>query len=227
MHVLDSSISSAPSARLSKLKQTVKLLYAIYGFRLFSICTQTILFSYLLWVVKLTVCVCDTTPRVKKTLRLQRLNKNIGLHVSQGSVDGNEWDTIKEHWSDLSLDKKSACRAWSLASNEFYSHFRILQTGANSNNHFVSSFEFAMFCDLPYLVGCYIRPIFMDGLVEPHRKFLSREKQVVEPEFTVLTFTWEIHKITEIRVLFSDHVCSKSNIESCSLNHQLLRRFVA
>jgi len=63
----------------------------------------------------------------------------------QGSQDGVSWTTLKTHSNDTSLKTKGGSHTWALpASSVFYSLFRLLQTGPNSNNHHylaISGFE--------------------------------------------------------------------------------------
>jgi len=57
----------------------------------------------------------------------------------EGSNDGRRWFTLKNHTDDPGLDKKGATHTWELdesARRGAFSHFRIFQTGKNSNNHY-------------------------------------------------------------------------------------------
>ena len=53
----------------------------------------------------------------------------------QGSLDGKEWTIIREHINDTSLDKKSQPHTWKLETSNYYSKFRVVQCGENSNRH--------------------------------------------------------------------------------------------
>lgn len=56
----------------------------------------------------------------------------------QGSGDGVHWETLRVHQDDDSLMSAGDTASWPIAGlkeNDFYSHFRILQTGKNSNQH--------------------------------------------------------------------------------------------
>lgn len=57
--------------------------------------------------------------------------------VLEGSNDGVNWDTIKQHNNDQGLNKKGGTFTWTIdAQGRRYRMFRMLQTGVNSNNHF-------------------------------------------------------------------------------------------
>eukprot|EP01083_Nonionella_stella_P046664 124921_1 len=53
----------------------------------------------------------------------------------QASNDNQTWVTLREHHSDISLNIKGDTHTWSVNCARFYSHFRLVQTGPNSNNH--------------------------------------------------------------------------------------------
>jgi len=53
----------------------------------------------------------------------------------EGSNSGDKWDLLREHVKDESLCAKGQSHTWELDTQEFYSMFRILQTGVNSNQH--------------------------------------------------------------------------------------------
>ena len=58
--------------------------------------------------------------------------------VLEGSNDGQQWATLREHKGDAALNKKGATHTWALsgpASEQSYRLFRVRQTGRNSNNH--------------------------------------------------------------------------------------------
>lgn len=57
----------------------------------------------------------------------------------EGSNDGKEWILLKEHKHDFSLNSNNSTFQWNLNINGlFFSKFRILQTGKNSNgNHMI------------------------------------------------------------------------------------------
>ena len=54
----------------------------------------------------------------------------------EASVNGTDWFTLSVHSDDKSLSRKGATHCWQLAGQQGqYTHFRIWQTGFNSNNH--------------------------------------------------------------------------------------------
>jgi len=53
----------------------------------------------------------------------------------EGSNDGKDWELIKQHTHDHSLKTKGQCHTWYVGAPNFYSMFRIIQTGLNSNQH--------------------------------------------------------------------------------------------
>jgi len=53
----------------------------------------------------------------------------------EGSNNGKDWELIKHHRDDDSLKTKGQCHTWLVGTPNFYSMFRIIQTGFNSNNH--------------------------------------------------------------------------------------------
>jgi len=53
----------------------------------------------------------------------------------EGSNDGHRWNLIMAHKDDAALKKKGQEYIWNVDCNQFYSHFRIFQTGTNSNRH--------------------------------------------------------------------------------------------
>eukprot|EP00475_Leptophrys_vorax_P022175 TRINITY_DN30176_c0_g1_i1.p1 TRINITY_DN30176_c0_g1~~TRINITY_DN30176_c0_g1_i1.p1 ORF type:complete len:1071 (+),score=235.80 TRINITY_DN30176_c0_g1_i1:49-3213(+) len=63
----------------------------------------------------------------------------------EGSQDGRNWDVIRVHENDNGLpNMKGSTHTWFVNSLQFYSHFRVIQTGKNSNNHWylaLSGFE--------------------------------------------------------------------------------------
>jgi len=66
--------------------------------------------------------------------------------VLQGSVDGNTWVDLSVHKEDESLNGKGSTATWTLQKQQsmWFSYFRVLQTGPNSNKHFylpLSGFE--------------------------------------------------------------------------------------
>lgn len=67
--------------------------------------------------------------------------------VFQGSVDGATWTTLRAHKEDTTLNGKGAAATWALQDvpeQGYFSHFRVFQTGPNSNKHFylpISGFE--------------------------------------------------------------------------------------
>ena len=55
--------------------------------------------------------------------------------MSQGSVDGFSWTTLRDHVDDQALQGKGATASWRLDGPDFYAYFRLVQTGPNSNGH--------------------------------------------------------------------------------------------
>ena len=54
----------------------------------------------------------------------------------QGSNDGAEWSTLKQHQNDKSFsDEACSVAAWPVQTEQAFRHFRIQQTGPNSKNH--------------------------------------------------------------------------------------------
>ncbi len=53
----------------------------------------------------------------------------------QGSNDGIQWRTLSTHTNDPSLQARGDEASWRVDGTEAWSHFRILQTGPNSNGH--------------------------------------------------------------------------------------------
>ena len=47
----------------------------------------------------------------------------------------NEWEVIREHQNDDSLNGKGATHTWTVRATQWYSQFRIVQTAENSNRH--------------------------------------------------------------------------------------------
>jgi len=56
--------------------------------------------------------------------------------VFEASNDQRNWDNIRTHSKDSSLQNAGQCFTWPVDCAEFYSNFRLRMTGANSNNHF-------------------------------------------------------------------------------------------
>ncbi len=51
----------------------------------------------------------------------------------KGSINGQDWTTIKTHTNDKSLNGKGSSHTWKIdGCNEFYSQFQIVMTGKNS-----------------------------------------------------------------------------------------------
>lgn len=62
----------------------------------------------------------------------------------EGSVDGESWELIREHVNDSALARRGDAHTWAVTCETAYTQFRILQTGANSNDHYylcISGFE--------------------------------------------------------------------------------------
>ena len=53
----------------------------------------------------------------------------------QGSVDGQNWITLKKHENDTSLNDKGKTKTWNVDCNEWYSHFRVRMLDKNDNGH--------------------------------------------------------------------------------------------
>jgi len=53
----------------------------------------------------------------------------------EGSNNGKDWELIRQHKDDYSLKTKGQCYTWNVGAPNFYSIFRIIQTGLNSNQH--------------------------------------------------------------------------------------------
>eukprot|EP01006_Ploeotia_vitrea_P052211 TRINITY_DN67660_c9_g12_i2.p1 TRINITY_DN67660_c9_g12~~TRINITY_DN67660_c9_g12_i2.p1 ORF type:complete len:1039 (+),score=601.97 TRINITY_DN67660_c9_g12_i2:75-3191(+) len=53
----------------------------------------------------------------------------------QGSNDGYNWETLRKHQNDESLQQKGQAFIWPLNVESFYRMFRVLQWGPNSNQH--------------------------------------------------------------------------------------------
>eukprot|EP01084_Bolivina_argentea_P310195 536723_1 len=52
----------------------------------------------------------------------------------EGSHDGMNWNILKQHQNDESLNSKSGIHSWDVDCNKFFSHFRIIITGKNADN---------------------------------------------------------------------------------------------
>lgn len=97
---------------------------------------------------------CVTTPEKKSWFLIDLLNYVVKpthytlRHYStwdteairnwrfQGSMDNNKWTTLMHHNEDDALKQKGATHTWKIPNNTGrYRTFRILQTGANSNQH--------------------------------------------------------------------------------------------
>lgn len=67
--------------------------------------------------------------------------------VLEASVDGKQWTVLRAHTGDAALDRRGATHTWPLelpAGAPAYRHFRVRQTGLNSNRHYylaLSGFE--------------------------------------------------------------------------------------
>lgn len=65
----------------------------------------------------------------------------------EGSNDGTQWTPLRSHFDDRALTTRGATASWEingLSPEAAFSHFRIIQTGPNSNNHLylaLSGFE--------------------------------------------------------------------------------------
>jgi len=67
----------------------------------------------------------------------------------EASNDGMEWKVIREHRGDVSLKKKGQEFVFPVQCNEFYSSFRLYQTGPNSNrHHYLAISGFDIFGDI-------------------------------------------------------------------------------
>ena len=53
----------------------------------------------------------------------------------EGSNDGYNWTVIRQHVDDRSLRKAGGTHTWSVNSDRYFSQFRIMMTGENSNNN--------------------------------------------------------------------------------------------
>lgn len=54
----------------------------------------------------------------------------------QGSNDGKNWSVLKRHVNDASLNAGYGSASWPITDcTKSYRHFRILQTGKNSNGN--------------------------------------------------------------------------------------------
>ena len=65
----------------------------------------------------------------------------------EGSTNGSNWTVIKTHANDAALNGKGKAHSWPIPAqfhSTYFSYFRIIQTGENSNKHFylaLSGFE--------------------------------------------------------------------------------------
>eukprot|EP01083_Nonionella_stella_P086200 239307_1 len=51
----------------------------------------------------------------------------------QGSNNGTQWDTLRNHWGDSNINNKYDTHTWTIDVDEYYQMFRILMTGLNSD----------------------------------------------------------------------------------------------
>ena len=95
------------------------------------------------------VCSACSTKKEAETINWNRREALfLRLIEDYKSKDGGKtWTNIKRHENDASLNQKGATHTWEISTKEtetiqFFSLFRILQTGFNSNRHYVSNFSF-------------------------------------------------------------------------------------
>jgi hypothetical protein len=101
----------------------------------------------------------------------------------QGSNDGAEWSTLKQHQNDKSLKaERGSVAAWSVAAwpvetEQAFRHFRIQQTGLNSsNNHCLNCAWFELYGELKTAAHS-MKPQPVGGQITGNNCSLSQSKQ--------------------------------------------------
>ncbi len=84
------------------------------------------------------ICIDFKTIKIKPTKYTLRHDIAAWCYLRnwqfEGSVDGSNWELLKKHTNDTTINAAKQCHSWNIANcNKSYRMFRIYLTGKNSS----------------------------------------------------------------------------------------------